>query len=392
MQVQKALFATMHVDWRVLQCDGAAELYLTIRPEPGAEIGVQARHAFAAARDFLQQAHARIFCERIFATANSIGAIETIRHAIYGEIDDGVKPTLIAVLPGSYGQFAGVQIHAFRGEHPPTPLSCPGNNNGALGRRIQIDDSAWLYINGLNAASEVGEAEQARQMFYCTGRVLRRSGATMKSVARTWFWLRNICGWYDEFNKVRNVFYEQEGLINGTECSTRLPASTGVGLCGAGRVACTLDLIALPGAEDKIQLMASGGDQDSAFKYGSAFSRAALAPMPAGPTLFISGTAAIDRNGATEHVGEIESQIKDTIAHVRALLTQANCTDDHVLTSLAFCKSPKVEQVFREGWSDLSWPRLTLVGDLCRPELLFEVEVTASPVCFNQGIQPSCQP
>jgi len=267
---------------------------------------------------------------------------------------------------------------------PPDALRCMGVNDGTMGRRLEHDGSCWLYITGLNANAEVDAAEQARRMFFCTGCFLRQSGATMKSVARTWLWLRDICGWYDDFNATRNAFFQAEGLIDAVACRTHLPASTGIGLYGANGAACTLDLIAMPGAEDEIQLIEAGGDQNSAFNYGSAFSRAAVAPMPAGPTLFISGTAAIDRAGATEHIGRIENQIDDTLAHVRALLKQADCTDEQVLTALVYCKTPQVERVFGERYPDLSWPRLTMIGDVCRPELLFEVEVTASPV-FGKG-------
>jgi len=100
--------------------------------------------------------------------------------------------------------------------------------------------------------------------------------------------------------------------------------------------------------------------------------------MPGGKTVFVSGTAAIDDAGKTEHVGRIEAQVDDTIAHARSLLADLGCGDEDVLTSLAYCKDRDVEQAFRANWADLCWPRVTMIGEVCRPDLLFEVEITAS--------------
>jgi hypothetical protein len=79
-----------------------------------------------------------------------------------------------------------------------------------------------------------------------------------------------------------------------------------------------------------IEYFQAGGKQRSAFEYGSAFSRASRAVTPADRTVFVSGTASIDQNGQT---------VKGT----------------------------------------LDWPWITLIADVCRPELLLEIEVTAVP-------------
>ena len=50
----------------------------------------------------------------------------------------------------------------------------------------------------------------------------------------------------------------------------------------------------------------------------------------------------------TEHVGEIETQIDGTMAHVPSLLADLGCNDRHVLTSLAYCKDTAVERLFRD--------------------------------------------
>ena len=363
----------------------AEELYLTGAPTAGGSLRTQARCLYSALREALTAARARIFAERIFATREAIAVVEAERRAVLGDLDDGVHPTRIVVAPGRAGAFAGVQVHAVASDDPPTPLHRRVIDAKARGRNLRIGEDRWLMLSELGPGGDATPGEQARRMFDCTGRFLREAGADMRAVARTWLWLKDVCDWYADFNAARTAFFRREGLIPPGNGRPRLPASTGIGLCSATGAACALDLIALPGREADIEFVAAGGDQDSAFAYGSAFSRAAIAPMPAGRTMFVSGTAAIDAQGRTQHAGMIEAQIDATIQHVRALLADAGCADEHVLSALVYCKTPEVEEAFHTGWADLSWPAVSMIGDVCRPDLLFEVEAVAGPVPKDDG-------
>jgi len=374
---------------RIMRHGETVELYLTATPSRAGGATQQSRHLFTPIRRELHRADARIFCERIFAAQDAMPAIAAVRAEVYGDLNDGVPPTWLIVDPGDRAGLIGVQVHAIASPTPPVPMRCCNLLEGMAARLVQRGDERWLFVNGLgtdplmragqNGSSDpVDPDEQARRMFFCAGCFLRQAGATMQSVARTWLWLGDVCAWYNELNQVRRMFFEREGLIEPGVAVHHLPASTGIGIHPAGGAACAMDLIALPGREDQIRCFEAAGHQKSAFEYGSAFSRAALAPMPAGDTLFISGTAAIDARGDTEHVGMIEAQIDDTLRHVRALLTDQNCDDRHVLTALVYCKNEQVQRVFRQRFADIAWPHITMIGEICRPELLFEIEVTAS--------------
>ena len=133
-----------------------------------------------------------------------------------------------------------------------------------------------------------------------------------------------------------------------------------------------------------IRRLIAGGNQDSAGNYGSAFSRAAAAVSPAGHAVFISGTAAINEQGETNYAGNVRAQIEMTIDNVRAILSDMNCSDRHVVQAIVYCKTPEVEEAFVSGWGDLSWPHFTVIADICRDDLLFEVEATAA-----RGRQPA---
>jgi enamine deaminase RidA (YjgF/YER057c/UK114 family) len=227
-------------------------------------------------------------------------------------------------------------------------------------------------------------------MFELAQAALRLAGADMRSVARTWLWLGDILDWYDGLNQVRRDFFRRCGLIGGPGDQPRLPASTGIGVRPAGPATCSMDLRAVcppagvPLADGElIQHHHAAGMQDSPYRYGSAFSRAATAVSPAGQgagrTLFVSGSAAIDPSGASCCPGDARGQIEMTLRHVRAILAEHGCGDDDVVQAMAYCKTPEAMDVWRAEWADAPWPTVSLIADVCRPELLFELELTACP-------------
>ena len=54
------------------------------------------------------------------------------------------------------------------------------------------------------------------------------------------------------------------------------------------------------------------------------------------------------------------------------------CSDKDVVQALVYCKTPDIEQLFHDKWSSLDWPCITAVTDVCRDDLLFEIEATAA--------------
>ncbi|UCE48727.1 MAG: hypothetical protein JSW47_00995 [Phycisphaerales bacterium] len=130
---------------------------------------------------------------------------------------------------------------------------------------------------------------------------------------------------------------------------------------------------------DCTQYLLTTGKQDSTFEYGSAFSRAARSVMPAGDALWVSGTASIDADGATTNIGDAPGQINATIENVRPVLTEMQSSEKDLVQVIAYCKTTEVEQVFNSIKGNLDWPWITAICDVCRPDLLFEIEATAMP-------------
>jgi enamine deaminase RidA (YjgF/YER057c/UK114 family) len=141
-----------------------------------------------------------------------------------------------------------------------------------------------------------------------------------------------------------------------------------------------MDLIAVIEPTDCTQYLQVTGKQHCALNYGSAFSRASKSIMPAGQTVFVSGTASIDANGATTHIGDAQGQINATIENVRAVLSEMQCSEKDLVQVIAYCKTTQVEKVFEAFRKALHWPLITVICDICRPDLLFEIEATAMPM------------
>jgi len=362
----------------------ATEIYISAAPRESAPQQEQAQEIFSNIRDILRSKKASILQERVFATQAAIEGLRQIRSAIYGALDDGVAPSFLVSKEGTVGQVAGVQVHAVSSSIKPEAIDLEGKLCGRILRvprtaMVQgVPGRAYLALSSVSAPAPVQAYEQAQAMMEKAEAALEQFGANFLSVPRTWMWLKDILSWYDQFNRVRTKFFTKWGLIGeGTRQS--MPASTGIGLGPVDGGHCAMDLMAVLEPTDCTHYLQAAGKQHCALEYGSAFSRAARSIMPAGETVFVSGTASIDADGATTHIGDAPGQINTTIENVRAVLRDMHCSDRDVVQAVAYCKTPEVEKVFNASKGALPWPCVSVICDICRPDLLFEIEATAMP-------------
>jgi chorismate lyase / 3-hydroxybenzoate synthase len=130
--------------------------------------------------------------------------------------------------------------------------------------------------------------------------------------------------------------------------------------------------------------------QVSAFRYPSqyaprspSFSRATLKPWGAEAHLYVSGTASIVGH-ETQHAGNPLAQLSETLSNLQALVDNARRLHRlriHDLTELSLLKvylrqgvdMPAIAQFLHERLDD-KVPTLFLQGDICRNDLLVEIE------------------
>ncbi|WP_430931232.1 hypothetical protein [Saccharicrinis sp. 156] len=203
---------------------------------------------------------------------------------------------------------------------------------------------------------------------------LVEQGMTFQHVIRTWFYLDDLLEWYGDFNVWRTHFFHREKVFDGL-----VPASTGIGTanhCGAEIIG---DLIAvLPKSDELIIERAKSPLQGSAMDYKSSFSRGVEIKLPGCNTLYISGTASIDKAGETLFLDDAEKQIKMTMEVVTEMLNVANMNWRDVKRGIAYFKHGDYVPYFIkycEGHKINHSPIAIFIADVCRDDLLFEIEV-----------------
>jgi enamine deaminase RidA (YjgF/YER057c/UK114 family) len=205
---------------------------------------------------------------------------------------------------------------------------------------------------------------------------LNEAGMDMTNVARTWLFLDDILSCYEEFNGIRTGVFREKKLLNGL-----LPASTGVGGRNPAGTAIIGGAWAVQSTDHSVVVQAVPSPQQcSSLEYGSAFNRAVLIDIPAGRRLLISGTASIEPNGRSAHVGDLRKQIALAMEVVHAILASRGFNFSDVTRATTYFKNISGAAVFDEWQMEHDLKFLPLVkaqADICRNDLLFEIELDA---------------
>jgi enamine deaminase RidA (YjgF/YER057c/UK114 family) len=200
-------------------------------------------------------------------------------------------------------------------------------------------------------------------------------------VVRTWVYLSRILDWYGEFNRVRSDFHAGHGL-DGLVGGRAFPASTAI-QGGSNGEECMMDLLtvhAVDGADVRIHPVLGSRRQRNAFAYGSDFSRAVAVSIEGRKTVFVSGTASIDREGRSVHCGDYEGQAIETLLNMAALLEEQGGRLRDIALATLFYKDDDMLAAYQDvahllGLEDL--PIVPVRADVCRSELLVEIEAVA---------------
>lgn len=162
-----------------------------------------------------------------------------------------------------------------------------------------------------------------------------------------------------------------------------IPASTGIRGRNARGHCCTLDLIAAhPLADHELSVERLRNPlQNEAPEYGSSFSRGLSVATDRCRYFLVSGTASIDEAGRTVHPGDFDCQAKRTLDNVESLLASGGAVFDDICQASAFVKRPedvqRMQRILEQrGLQDL--PLVCTIDDVCRDDLLVEIDATAA--------------
>ncbi|HYW78399.1 MAG TPA: Rid family hydrolase [Thermoguttaceae bacterium] len=245
--------------------------------------------------------------------------------------------------------------------------------------------------------------DRSHDIFELTARGLEARRFRYDQVIRTWLYLGDIVGpegdtqRYKELNRARTDFYQGikfggRHIPSGLNGSV-FPASTGIGTEGKDVIMSSISLVT--DRDDILLMPLENPRQTSAFDYSSAwglkspkFARAMAIAANDAATIFVSGTASII-DAETVFVGDVEGQTRQTLDNIEALISADNLSRHGMSGIGASLQDLALVRVYIKHQEDYAktkavcearlgeLPTIYAVGDVCRPELLVEIEGVA---------------
>ncbi len=135
---------------------------------------------------------------------------------------------------------------------------------------------------------------------------------------------------------------------------------------------------------------------NEAMDYGSAFTRALRVDLPCTSIIYISGTASVDENGATAHVGDFAAQCKRTFDNITGLLAAEGLTWKHIVRTSCYLRDierdyAEFNRIRNEFYAQQELDPLPastgIEARICRTDLLVEIEAIA--MVRNDGAECS---
>ncbi len=271
---------------------------------------------------------------------------------------------------------------------------------------VEHDGIRWIHASAGSLDSDKrGAYEQSAGIFAGLDKVLSSAHASFRDVARVWLYQGNITEEeasgierYRELNRARTDFFENidfrsNPLADASRDRSIYPASTGIGTLGHGLVT---GCLALQTDRKDVRLLSlENPGQTSAFDYpkeysrkSPKFSRAMALRIGDHLTTWISGTASIV-DAATVHPGDPARQTEQTLDNIEKLIAPENFARHGwgdagaSLRDLAkvrvYVKRPEDYEICRAVCERRlgATPAIYAQADVCRPDLLVEIEGVA---------------
>lgn len=343
------------------------KVFLTVRPLAGEGITeIFGRLAMALKDLDLEIAHLTVFGS-VSASEAGMGAM----RQLFGCIDWPVTWIEGDACDGAL--IAGMQVFAFA-RSKVHRIRLGGQVVGSV---FEDGSAKHCLLGGLAPAQgSTPRAEQTRRTLDLLEKALAQGGFELADLVRTWFFLDDILAWYGEFNHARTEVYSGVKFRSGS-----IPASTGVGGRNTAAVALTLAAWAMQPANPATRTQEIASPlQCPAPTYGSLFCRAMEIGSASGRNLLVSGTASIAPHGQTLWKGSVHKQVDLTMDVLEAILHSRNFTFSDLTRAVAYFRHCSDARALTD-WCDKhdvrSLPVVMARCDLCRDDLLFEIEADA---------------
>lgn len=336
--------------------------------------------------DFCRDNNVVIVHERIFASKESYPNVIGKRKEVFAayEMDTTSPFTFVCSKTLEKEGLAGIQLYCVsRNEWSFKNIFWNGQKVGYKcdNDKVEMIILHSMHDDSLNKLSCKSAYDQTVNFFNSTNKILTEEGFSFQNVCRTWIYLHEILNQYDLFNKARNKVFHEYGLLKA-KCEEfekiYMPASTGIEGGNIYNASGIMDVMAVKVKCNEIHIFNENGRlQNSAFRYGSAFSRSMIIEDLAKRQLYLSGTASIDRDGKSVFLNNIEMQIENTFSIIRQLIQKQGFTINDLSEATVFLKDSKYVEVFKQYCRKNNLeqlPFVVVVSNVCRNNLLFEMD------------------
>lgn len=383
--------------------DGVKRVALMVTPECGGDFRDQTWEVMSTIRTILRQQQEPMALTVQTVFVDSVANVPKARRLFEAYYGDHMPLTLFVVQPPCDGHGLAIEAWAISTNTAKVEYHSP-----RLGT-VEHDGLRWIHASGGSLKQQGRTAyEQAVEAFEGMNKVLGEAGASFSDVVRTWLYQGGITDMegeterYRELNRARTDFFADipfysRALMAGVNGRAVYPASTGIGTLEHGLITTCLALQTK--REDVKILPLENPLQTAAFDYPEhysaktpKFARAMAVRFGDHVTTWISGTASIV-NSETVHIGDAEKQTEQTLTNIERLIDAENfarlgwpdagATLDDLAKVRVYVKHQEDHEKCRAVCERRLGriPAIYAQADVCRPDLLVEIEgVAFSPL------------
>ena len=339
-----------------------------------------------------------VMCQFFLADIGMQELVRQLANEFFPQILGAV--TFVPQAPAS-GAVIALELWAVSGSRTEIPsVICETPLPGQV-VTAEFDEIRWFFGGGFRPEQcPVSAYNRSFNAFERLGAQLKKQRFRLDQILRTWIYQGHLVlpegetQRYKELNRARTDFFGETAFLKKylppSYQGTVFPASTGIGADDADVV---IGAIALDTKRrDVIAVPLENPNQTSAFDYGAAyspqspkFSRAMAVAVGDECLVFVSGTASIT-DSESRHPEDPAKQTEQTLDNIAVLIEGENLAR-HGISDIAcglgnlecvrvYVKRPSelelIQQVCKRRLPEV--PTIYTVADVCRPELLVEIE------------------
>jgi enamine deaminase RidA (YjgF/YER057c/UK114 family) len=337
-------------------------------------------------------------CQFFMADTTKSELVRQIAAEIFPQQPGAV--TFVAQPPAS-GKVIAVEIWAVAERFPEkhrVKIETPLSGQVTI---VEFDGWRWFFGGGFRSEpSPVGAYARSLSAFEQLGKQLKKNKFNLDDTVRTWIYQGHLVlpegntQRYKELNRARTDYFGKTRFLQRylpkDYRGDVYPASTGIG---------TDDMDVVIGAvavdterKDVIAVPLENPNQTSAFDYGTdyspqspKFARAMAVASSIGSLIFISGTASIT-DSESRHREDPIKQTEQTLDNIEALISSSNLESHGINGFKSGLENLECVRVYVKRIADLESvrnvcekrlkdvPAVYTIADVCRPELLVEIE------------------